>query len=459
MAAHLVIFDPELSRGGCGSCSQIGVLARQAFGGEPLRVTTVQALGQEFRDPEPDMVVLRAPAGTRLAELLRPLREMWRATPVVAAVCKIPHDAAELLESFHAGLDDFFCCPFAAIELVARLRRWLPDRNASRKRPQALRDLKLDTLVGESASFLEAIGWIPRVASSMATVLIGGETGVGKELFARAIHYNGERRSRPFIPINCSALPDHLFENEVFGHVRGAYTDARSAEKGLLGEAEGGTVFFDEIDTLTPSSQAKLLRLLQDREYRPLGSSKTLVADTRVIAATNTDLRELVAEHRFREDLFHRLNVLSLRVPALRDRLADIPLLAAHFLERYAAQYNRGNLRFSPGAQRKMLSYSWPGNVREMEGLLHRAVVFGAGATVEASDIELPMAACAARAPVASAKDDAMGEFERGYLVNLLAEHRGNVSHSARAAGKDRRTFQRLLRKHGIERLAFGQAS
>jgi DNA-binding NtrC family response regulator len=292
----------------------------------------------------------------------------------------------------------------------------------------------------------------------MATVLIGGETGVGKELFARAIHYNGERRSRPFIPINCSALPDHLFENEVFGHARGAYTDAGSAEKGLLGEAEGGTVFFDEIDTLAPSSQAKLLRLLQDREYRPLGSSKSLVADTRVIAATNMDLRELVAEHRFREDLFHRLNVLSLRVPPLRDRLADIPLLATHFLGRYAAQYNRGNLRFSPSALRKMLSYSWPGNVREMEGLLHRAVVFGTGGTVEASDIELPMAAGAARAPAASAKDDAMGEFERGYLVNLLAEHHGNVSHSARAAGKDRRTFQRLLRKHGIERLAFGHA-
>jgi two-component system response regulator AtoC len=454
MAAHLVIYDPDVDHNSCGSCSQIEPLAHQVFDSRPVRVTTVRALGPAAGGHEPDMVVLRAPLRARLPEVLRSLREMWRSTPIVAAVCNAPHDAAELIECFHAGLDDFFCCPFFAGELVARLRRWLPLARAS-QRPAALRQLKLDMLVGESPAFLEAIGWIPRVANSTATVLIGGETGVGKELFARAIHYNGERRSRPFIPINCSAVPDHLFENEVFGHVRGAYTGAGADEKGLLGEAEGGTVFFDEIDTLTPPAQAKLLRLVQDREYRPLGSSKTLVANTRVIAATNSDLRLMVGERRFREDLFHRLNVLYLRVPALRERIADIPLLAAHFLRRYAAQYNRGTLRFSPAALRKMLAYSWPGNVREMEGLLHRAVVFGAGDTVDAGDIDLPVSAAALRAPAAGAKDDAMGDFERGYLIHLLAEHQGNVSRSARAAGKDRRTFQRLLRKHHIQGIAF----
>jgi two-component system response regulator AtoC len=455
MATHLVIFDPEAANGCCPSCRQIELLAHQAFGSLALRVTTVRALEPAFGRNEPDMVVLRAPLRAPLPAVLRPLRELWRSVPVVAAVCNAPHDAAELLESFRAGLDDFFCCPFPASELAARLRRWLPVCQAPQRSPE-LRQLKLDMLVGESAAFLEAIGWILRVANSMATVLIFGETGVGKELFARAIHYNGERRSRPFIPINCSAVPDHLFENEVFGHVRGAYTDAGAAEKGLLGEAEGGTVFFDEIDTLTPAAQAKLLRLVQEREYRPLGSSKTLVADTRVIAATNTNLRELVARRHFREDLFHRLNVLSLRVPPLRDRPADIPLLGAHFLARYAAQYNRGTLRFSPTALRKMLAYSWPGNVREMEGLLHRAVVFGTGDTVDANDIELPTLAASMSVPIARGKDAAMSDFERGYLVNLLAEHHGNVSRSARAAGKDRRTFQRLLRKHHIERIALG---
>src|SRR5215831_3179682 len=252
MAAHLVIFDPEADRDCRGNCRQIEHIAHEAFPSQPLRVSTVRAIGNCEAD-EPDMILLRAPGKGRLTEVLRPLRERWRSAPVVASVCNAPHDAADLLASFKAGLDDFLCCPFHAMEFVARLRRWLPDRAAGARRPAALRGLKLDMLVGESAAFLEAIGWIPRVAQSMATVLISGETGVGKELFARAIHYNSDRHSRPFIPVNCSALPDHLFENEVFGHARGAYTDAGTAERGLLSEAEGGTVFFDEIDTLAHS--------------------------------------------------------------------------------------------------------------------------------------------------------------------------------------------------------------
>lgn len=453
MGANLVIFDPEIDRACSGNCMHIEPLAQQAFGSQFLRVTRMHSLVPSPAAKEPDLVILRAPARDRLSDVLRRVRNVWRSTPVVVSVCNLPHDAAELEDSLGSGLDDFFCCPFQSMELIARLRRWLARKTAP-ERPAALRGLKLDTLVGESAAFLEAIAWIPRVASSMATVLIGGETGVGKELFARAIHYNGERRSRPFIPINCSALPDHLFENEVFGHARGAYTDAGASEKGLLGEAEGGTVFFDEIDSLSASSQAKLLRFLQDGEYRPLGSSKALVANARVIAASNADLRGLVTDHRFREDLFHRLNVLSMRVPSLRERQADIPLLADHFLARYAAQYSRGALRCSPAALRKMLSYSWPGNVRELEGLLHRAVVFGAGETIDADQIELPGGAGAVRA-AAGGKDGAMSGFERDYLMNLLSEHRGNVSVCARVAGKDRRTFQRLLRKHGIDRVAF----
>jgi DNA-binding NtrC family response regulator len=444
MAPQLVIFDPETDRTCCGNCCRIDALVQQAFAPEGMRVIAVRDLGGR-PIAEPDMIVLRAPAHHRLVDVLRQLREVWRTAPVVASVCNIPHDVSELLDSLHNGLDDFFCCPFPEVDFLARLHRLLEQRKAPGKQPAA--GLKLDMLIGESAAFLQAVRWIPRVASSTATVLIGGETGVGKELFARAIHYNGERKSRPFIPINCSALPDHLFENELFGHARGAYTDAGSAEKGLLAEADGGTVFLDEVDMLAPTSQAKLLRFLQDREYRPLGSSKTLLADARVIAASNADLRELVAERRFREDLFHRLNVLSLRVPALRERTSDIPLLANHFLARYAGQYKRGTLRFSAGALRKMLSYGWPGNVRELEGLLHRAVVFGSGDTIDAEDIELPLTIAAAGAGAGPK------EFERAYLVGVLAEHQGNVSRAARAVGKDRRTLQRMMRRYHIDRL------
>ena len=202
--------------------------------------------------------------------------------------------------------------------------------------------------------------------------------------------------------MNCSALPDHLFENELFGHAKGAYTDASTSEGGLLREADGGTLFLDEVDMLSPSAQAKLLRFLQDREYRPLGSSKSLSADARVISATNANLRELVSQRQFREDLFHRLNVLSFEVPALRSRISDIPLLADHFLMRFAAQYKRPPIQLSRGAVRKLLDYGWPGNVRELEGILHRSVVFVTSNMVEADNIELPAPAMAAAAASAA---------------------------------------------------------
>jgi DNA-binding NtrC family response regulator len=455
-ALHLVVFDPEADRGCPGNCQQIESLAQQAFAPASLRVATISQLSREPGAREPDVVVLRAPAARPLAELLRPLRQAWRSAAVLGAVCDVSRDAADLLESLRHGLDDFFSCPFSPLDFVTRLRRLLPDQRASNaERLALLGDLKLDMVIGESTVLLQAIARVLKVAASDATVLIGGETGVGKELFARAIHYNGARRGRPFIPINCGALPDQLLENELFGHARGAYTDAATAERGLLAEAAGGTVFLDEVDTLALTAQAKLLRFLQDHEYRPLGSSKTLTADVRVIAAANADLRELVAARRFREDLFHRLNILSVYVPPLRERATDIPLLAAHFLDRYAAQYGRGEMRLSPAALRKMLSYSWPGNVRELEGLLHRAVVVCPTPVLDAGDIELPGAEWADRGSCRGAKDVAMGEFERTYLMTLLGEHGGNVSRAAHAAGRDRRAFQRLLRKHGIDRRVF----
>lgn len=455
----LVIFDPETSRACSGNCRSIGSLAKQSFADGALYVTATHRLPVETGGAQPDLVVLRLPARRPLLEVLAPMRRAWQSVSVLAAICNVAHDPSDLLDLLGYGLDDFFCCPFSEIDLITRLHRLLPEEKASlSERAEFVGGLKLDTLVGQSKAFLEAVSRIEKVARSNATVLVRGETGVGKELFARAIHYNGTRKDRPFVPLNCSALPDSLFENELFGHFRGAYTDASSSERGVLGEAEGGTVFLDEIDALSPSAQAKLLRFLQEGEYRPLGSSKTIKANVRVIAATNANLSEMLSTHRFREDLFYRLNVLTVHVPSLRERAVDIPLLANHFLGRYAVEYQRGEFRFSPAAMRKMLTYSWPGNVRELEGILHRAVVFSSSSTIDADDIELPAVAATRSLEHASwrgAKDEALHGFERDYLTRLLVEFSGNVSQAARAANSDRRTFQRLLRKHGIERVTF----
>jgi DNA-binding NtrC family response regulator len=461
MAAQLLIYDPEAERACSGNCRCIRQVAQEAFGPGEISIDEIHQLSGAWRGRQPDVVVHRVPAAPTLKDDLRRLRERWTPAPILGAVCGVPQDTPELADLLRYGFDDFFHCPVSEIDLIARLRRWLPRSADARVKAQpALRCLRLETLVGETDIFLQAIGRIPRLAHSTATVLIAGETGSGKELFARAVHYNSDRQSLPFIPVNCGALPDHLVENELFGHVKGAYTDAGAAEKGLLAEADGGTIFLDEVDTLSCSAQAKLLRFLQDREYKPLGSSKVLTSDARVIAASNADLRVLVAQRLFREDLFHRLNILLLHIPSLRERIADIPLLANHFLARFTAQYKRGGLRFSGGAIRKMMAYSWPGNVREMEGLVHRAVVFATGDTITTEDVEIPEPVGARIMDTASGrKDDAMAEFERRYLVDLLAQHHGNVSHAAKAAGKDRRTLQRSLRRHSIQRVAFQNAS
>jgi DNA-binding NtrC family response regulator len=312
--------------------------------------------------------------------------------------------------------------------------------------------------VGESACFLRVIEKISPLARSEATVLILGETGTGKELFARAIHYHSPRKGKPFIPVNCGALPDHLVENELFGHTKGAFTDASSAEKGLLAEAEGGTLFLDEIDTLSASAQVKLLRFLQDREYRPLGSAKSRIADVRIIAATNADLRQQVQAKRFREDLYYRLKILSLSLPPLRERVEDIPLLATHFLTRYGSQYGQGSVRLSSGALQKLRAYPWPGNVRELEGVIQQAVILASSSTLRPDDLDLPSpypSRVSEGDSFREAKTQAIGQFERAYLIDLLATHEGNVTRAAKSAGKERRAFQRLLQKYDLNRCAF----
>ncbi|MGG5820897.1 sigma 54-interacting transcriptional regulator [Falsiroseomonas sp. HW251] len=312
-------------------------------------------------------------------------------------------------------------------------------------------------LVGHSASFQAALRLIERIARCDATVLIQGETGTGKELAGRAIHYLGARRGAPFIAVNCGAIPEQLVESELFGHARGAFTDAREAREGVIAQAEGGTLFLDEVDSLGARSQVALLRFLQDREYRPVGGQAMRRADLRVIAATNADLAAMAGRREYRQDLLFRLDVLALRLPPLRERPGDAALLADLFVRRLSEQYRGAPRALDPGLRASLGDRPWPGNVRELENFIHRAFLLSDGPVIgaaedgqdEASEVQ------SGGLPFHAAKAAAIEGFERRYLVDLLTRTRGNVSEAARLSGKERSRLGRLLKKHGLARDAF----
>jgi DNA-binding NtrC family response regulator len=362
-----------------------------------------------------------------------------------------PKDFVSLLHSF----DDFVSCPFKPSELTVRVNRLLKSKPSSHTVPEVSQRAPSYPIMGESRSFTQLIEKIPLLAYCDKPVLISGETGTGKEMIARAIHYTGKRQDKPFIPVNCGALPDHLFENEVFGHAKGAFTDASSAEEGLIAAANGGTLLLDEIDALSLAGQVKLLRFLQSGEYRPVGSSRSIIADVRIIAATNANLTERVNARLFREDLFYRMNCLPVFVPPLRERKEDIGPLARHFVNQYAREHGTSNFEISPPAMHKLLQHSWPGNVRELESVITRALILTCSQILQATDIELPEfhydEKLGQNHSLKEAKKSTIRAFEMGYLTNLLAQCHGNITQAANVAGKDRRTLQRLLAKYRLE--------
>lgn len=329
-------------------------------------------------------------------------------------------------------------------------------------------------LLGESPAFVRLLEQIQRFARCDVTVLIDGETGTGKELAARAIHYLSARGEGPFIPINCGSMPDALISSEMFGHSRGAFTDAREARQGLIAQAEGGTLFLDELETLSTRGQVALLRFLQDHEYRPLGAAQARNANVRVIGATNADLAELSRQGEFRQDLMYRLNVLTLEVPPLRERGDDTLVLARAFLRTLCARYQMAERTLSADAISALRRYDWPGNVRELENLIHREFLLedeielrlaALPRTARDGDAErrvafrrrgdLPhlgasLSSGVAAAAFREAKAQAIAEFEREYVRELLQRAGGNVSLAARLAGKERSRFNRLVRKYQL---------
>jgi two-component system response regulator AtoC len=370
---------------------------------------------------------------------------------VLAIIRRCPSSADALSKCFSAGLSDFLLEPASPAELNVRLQRILLG-NQFRLYTAAAGN---GSLVGESAVIAELARRIAQVARTDAAVMVVGETGSGKELVARTIHYESARKAHPFLPVNCGALPDHLFENEVFGHVRGAYTNAEASSKGLAAEAEGGTLFLDEVDALSLAAQVKLLRFVQFGEYRPLGSARTLEADVRCIAATNADLSKLVEQGRFRDDLLHRLNVVSIQVRPLRERPEDIPALTRHFVGKHAHECPFPCPHVSDEGMAALQGHGWPGNVRELESAVRRALIFAECEELGPADFPecrgtAPLAQNAADKSFRKAKARLVADFEKEFLIRLMRDHAGNVSRASRAAGTPRRCLQRMLQKYGL---------
>lgn len=380
--------------------------------------------------------------------------------PVLGIFCnqrELPPEIAHLCT-------DFLVWPCSPGELDVRARNLNPGPSppmaesvAEESQVQAM----LDTgMVGRSDAFRRIQADIRKMAACDAHVLIEGETGTGKELAAHAIHYLSERKGRPFIPVNCGALPENLFENELFGHQSGAYTDARKAQQGLVRQAEGGTLFLDEVDSLAPRAQVVLLRFLQDLRYRPLGAETSRKADIRVVTASNRSLSELVSSGHYRQDLYFRLNIMHLEIPPLRDRPDDIDVLAEHFLSGLRARHDRPEKYLPDPALDWLRTRDWPGNARELENIITREFFMAEGPEINLESIRAPIESRATdrtdqSLDFSTAKSKAIDTFEKRYLSGVLRRAGGNVSMAARLAGKERRAFGKLMRKHGLDRNQF----
>jgi two-component system response regulator HydG len=408
---------------------------------------------------------LRMPGKSGL-DLLRTLRE--RDPGALVLVLTAFGDAGAAGEAIRAGAYDFISKPYD----IAALRETLA-RSLGRRRLAGIRHdhdaaapggagSAEPALVGHSPAIIEVMKTLARVAPSQATVLVLGETGTGKELVARTIHHFSERADRRFVAVNCSALAEGLLESELFGHVRGAFTGAGAARPGLFREADHGTLFLDEIGDISPALQARLLRALQEHEIVPVGSESPVRVDVRVLAATHRDLPELVRQGRFREDLYYRLNVVTLTLPPLRARPQDIPLLIDHFLRELAARHGRGPVAVDPEAQRRLLAHDWPGNIRELRNVLERAMLLAEQDVIGPEhlppDVRSPRSAASVAAsastdgPASALPLRSLDEVDREHVLRVLQAMRGNRDETSRVLGISRRTLSRMILRWNLPR-------
>jgi two-component system response regulator HydG len=385
------------------------------------------------------------------------LRAAQRLAPEAQVIVMTAYGTIEsAVDAIRQGAYDFLAKPFKEDELLLRVSKALEKRRllgeVSLLAGEFRKRYGLEHIVGRSSAIRDVLDRVVRIAPTDATVLVSGESGTGKELVARAIHVASRRGDKPFVPVNCAAITETLLESELFGHAKGAFTGAVRARRGLFEEANGGTLFIDEIGETAPGFQAKLLRALQDGEIRRVGESTPVQVDVRVIAATNQDLRRAIAERRFREDLYYRLAVVPVRIPPLRERREDVPLLAAHFLLRYNRRTGEGKL-LAPEALARFVEHDWPGNVRELENAIEQAAALSPGREIREGDVQLEHARGIPAAPAEEARTlaEAVEEAERRAIEAALARCEGDLGRVARELGVSATTLWRKMKRLAIE--------
>jgi DNA-binding NtrC family response regulator len=396
---------------------------------------------------DPDLVLcdVRMPdiGGLSLLELIRQRR------PAVDVILMTAFDDMETVASaMRGGAVDFLVKPIGLKQLLAVAERVFDDRELRRRaaRQPSIAARPGNPLVGRDPRMIDIYKLVGQAAATSATVLIRGESGTGKELVARAIHAHSSSSAEPFVPVNCAALPSTLLESELFGHVRGAFTGAHEARRGRFALAGRGTIFLDEIGDTSLDFQTKLLRVVQDREFQPVGGERTERAEARVIAATHQDLEAMIGEHRFREDLYYRLRVVEIVIPPLRDRLSDLPLLAEHMVRRAAESLGVGAPILSTAAMNRLLEHTWPGNVRELENCIKRAVVIASGSVIRPEHLSFTVPRGDERAKLSS-----LDEVEREQVLRVLAATDNHKGRAAEILGVSRPRLRRLIEKYGLE--------
>ncbi len=436
-----------------------GLLKREGY--EVLVASSGEEAVERLQENAIDLVITDLALGRGISgmEVLRSAKNLRQETVVVMITA---HGSEKIaVEAMKSGADDYIPKPFDNDEIRLVVQRCLERTRLERENrlllEQVQRQYGFENLIGAGKSMQEVFSTIQKVAETDLTVLIRGDSGTGKELVAQALHNRSSRKARPFVAVNCAAISRELVESELFGHEKGAFTGADARRQGRFEAAEGGTIFLDEIGDMAPETQAKVLRVLQERSFERVGGVKPISVDVRVVAATHRNLEEDVASDRFREDLYYRLKVVELLLPPLRERPEDIPALAQRFLERVTERLGRDKKQLSENALARLARYAWPGNVRELENVIEQAAVLVTGQTIEESDLKLsgpnsPAASEASYAGLAfsDAKKRTVEKFEREFLLEALRESGGNISRAAESIGMVRQSLQQKIRELGL---------